>query len=84
MNLTDIDHHYQDPALVIEHIEAVDPYLIPYLRGWWGLGPAQPWGAAMSFALEMAREYRLIRGESDTTPTKLGELVKAQLKKAKR
>ena len=56
-----------------------DPYLINYLKGWWGIGPAQPWGAAMSFCLEVAHGYGLIRSECRTSPTELGEAVRAIL-----
>lgn len=49
-----------------------DPWLVDYLAGWWGYGPAQPWGAAMSFALETAHGYGLIRGECDVSETPLG------------
>lgn len=57
---------------LIERIEAADPYLWDYLLGWCGLAEPQPWGAAYSFAIEVAAGYGLIRGESDPTPTQLG------------
>ena len=59
-----------------------DAYLAPYLLGWCGLGEAQPWGAAMSFAMEMAHGYNLIRGESDATPTQFGASVAAAFEEA--
>jgi hypothetical protein len=62
-------------CLLAAGIEQEDAYLIPYLLGWTGEGEAQPWGAAMSFAMEVASGYGLIRGESDATPTELGKSV---------
>ena len=64
-----------DTTKLAERIEADDSYLIDYLLGWTGLGEPQPWGAAMSFALEMAHGYGLIAGESDPTPTPLGTSI---------
>jgi hypothetical protein len=58
-----------------DRIREKDAYLIPYLLGWCGRGPDQPWGAAHSFALEMGASYGVIRGESDPTPTEMGRLV---------
>lgn len=52
-----------------ERVRCSDPYIVDYLLGWTGLGPQQPWGAATSFAQEVAHSYGLIRGESDPTPT---------------
>jgi hypothetical protein len=62
-----------------ERIRRDDPYLIDYLLGWAGLAEPQPWGAAMSFALEVAIGYHLIRGESDATPTVLGKAIAKRL-----
>lgn len=62
-------------AMAAKQIREKDPYLIDYLLGWFGLADPQPWGAAMSFALEVAHGYGLIKGESDTTATPLGLAV---------
>jgi hypothetical protein len=67
---------------VAERIKADDAYLIPYLLGWFGLADPEPWGAAMSFALEVAHGYGLIKGESDTTATPLGLAVADILKES--
>lgn len=53
-------------------IEAQDVWLIPYLQGWSGDAEPLPWGAAMSFALEVAHGYGFIKGESDATLTDKG------------
>jgi hypothetical protein len=64
-------------------IKQNDAYLIPYLLGWAGLSKPEPWGAAQSFALEMAASYRLIEGESNATLTTLGaEVAKVLAKEA--
>ena len=68
-----------DAAKVAERITNDDPYLIDYLKGWWGIGPAQHWGAAASFCIEVAHRYGVIRSECDTTPTELNEAVRAHL-----
>lgn len=68
-----------DRERLVARINHSDPWLRPYLLGWAGLGPPEPWGAAMSFALEIAKGYSLIRGESDATLTELGEEVVAML-----
>jgi hypothetical protein len=52
-----------------------DNYLVDYLLGWAGLGPQQPWGAATSFALEVAAGAGLIAGELDNTLTEKGRRV---------
>lgn len=65
---------------LIERLERDDAYLIPYLLDWSGLGPPQPWGAATSFALEVAHGYGLIKGKSDATLTPLGTQTIAALK----
>lgn len=62
---------------LIKRIEAADPWLWPYFDGWAGLADPEPWGAAMSFALEVASGYGLIRGESDATLTATGQALKA-------
>lgn len=68
-----------EPELVLKTIEEKDPYLLPYIKGWWLKGPAQPWGAAHGFALEVAKGYGLIKSESDTTPTSLGSALRELL-----
>jgi hypothetical protein len=71
----------QDEAeRVAAKVRANDAYLVSYLLGWAGLSEPEPWGAAMSFALEVAAGYRLIRGESDPTLTPLGQSVATILK----
>jgi hypothetical protein len=52
-----------------------DRYLVDYLLGWAGLGPQQPWGAATSFAMEVAAGAGLILRENDTTLTDKGRRV---------
>lgn len=64
---------------VAAKIAESDKYLIDYLKGWWGLAEPQPWGAAMSFCIEVAHGFGLIRNECDTSPTELGEAVRAIL-----
>lgn len=64
---------------VAERISCEDPYLIPYLRGWAGVGEPQPWGAAHGFALEVAKGYGLIKGENDSTITPFGAAVLSAL-----
>jgi len=64
-----------DPGRVAERVRTEDPYLTDYLLGWFGLADPQPWGAAMSFALEVAHGYSLIKGDSDATATPLGLAV---------
>jgi hypothetical protein len=54
-----------------------DKWLVQYLLGWAGLAEPQPWGAAMSFALECAAAKGLIRGESDATLTEKGHQIAA-------
>lgn len=66
------DNLATDPALIAERIRKGDAYLTPYLLGWFGMADPQPWGAAMSFALEAAHGYGLIKGESNATATPLG------------
>lgn len=63
-----------------ERVERADPWLLPYLKGWWGDAEPQPWGAAMSFALEVAHSYGLILGELDTTPTAKGVALRDHLR----
>lgn len=67
-----------------EQIAREDGYLIPYLLGWTGWGERQPWGAATSFAMEVAASHHLIEGESDATPTLLGRAVASYLASADR
>lgn len=64
---------------VVERIQREDAYLVDYLLGWAGLAEPQPWGAATSFALEVAAGYRLIRGESDASLTERGKEVATAL-----
>lgn len=49
-----------------------NPWLTPYLLGWAGLAPPQPWGAAHSFALETAASYGLVRSQVDSALTDRG------------
>lgn len=46
-----------------------------YLWAFCGLIEPKPWGAAMSAIMECLAGHRLIEGESDATPTKLGRAV---------
>jgi hypothetical protein len=64
-----------DPKAIADRLSEEDPYLISYLLGWGGYAKPEPWGAAASFALEMAHGYGLIVGESDPTLTELGQQV---------
>ena len=65
------------PQLILDK----DPYLVDYLVSWGGYAPDMPWGAATSFALEVAKYYGLIISESDSTLTDKGKYVVAELVK---
>lgn len=69
-----------DLIKLAERVEAADPWLLPYLQGWWGDAEPQPWGAAMSFAMEVAHGYRLIRSEVDSSPTAEGTALRDLLR----
>lgn len=69
-----------DPGRVAKEVREKDAYPIPYLLGWFGLAEPQPWGAAQSFALEIAKGYGLIASECDAHATPLDDAVAEILK----
>ena len=69
-----------DPREIAAGLTKDDPWLVSYLLGWAGLGPAESWGAAMSFAIETAHSKGLIVSEMDAALTPLGQQVAAILK----